>query len=36
MRQVDDPLARLAMERDRTLFVFYGYRKIDGTRGSGY
>jgi hypothetical protein len=31
-----NPFNRLQLEHERTLFVFYGYRKADGSQGHGY
>jgi len=31
-----DAFTQLALERKRTLFMFYGYRGADGKQGGGY
>jgi hypothetical protein len=31
-----DPLSRLELEHERTLFMFYGYGTVEGGQGSGY
>ena len=31
-----DPFTRLVMEKERTLFFFYGYRWANGEQGRGY
>lgn len=33
---VDNAFTRLQLEHERTLFVFYGYRRIDGSTAGPY